>query len=180
MTNDWFRYLKQGLSRKLPKDCIAGQKGYSGIKANLKNLRPYIGRHWRKGVLGAFLIIFTSLLAFPQPLIMRYVVDHVILRRQLELLAVAILILAGIMLAEKLTHLLQTFYFTRFEQRVTLDIQHDLIERALSFPKSFFDANQTGYLMTRLSSDIEGLRWFFSSTIVYIITNIVRFVGGEA
>ena len=174
----WFTYLKQGLSRKMPDDRIAGREGYSGIKANLKNLRPFVSRHWRKGVLGAGLIIFTSLFAFPQPLIMRYIVDDVILDRQLGLLAAAILLLIGISLAEKLTGLLEEFYFARFEQGVTLDIQHDLIDRALRFPKSFFDDNQTGYLMSRLSSDVEELRWFFSSTIVYIITDIVRFVGG--
>ena len=162
----------------MPDDRIAGQDGYSGIKANLKNLRPFVSRHWRKGVLGAGLIIFTSLFAFPQPLIMRYIVDDVILGRQLGLLAGAILLLIGISLVEKLTGLLEEFYFARFEQGVTLDIQHDLIDRALRFPKSFFDDNQTGYLMSRLSSDVEELRWFFSSTIVYIITDIVRFVGG--
>ncbi|MEE9401691.1 MAG: ABC transporter ATP-binding protein [Desulfobacteria bacterium] len=176
--DSWFTYLKQGLSRKMPDDRIAGQEGYSGIKANLKNLRPFLSRHWRKGVLGAGLIIFTSLFAFPQPLIMRYIVDDVILGRQLGLLAGAILLLIGISLAEKLTGLLEEFYFARFEQGVTLDIQHDLMDRALRFPKSFFDDNQTGYLMSRLSSDVEELRWFFSSTIVYIITDIVRFVGG--
>jgi ABC-type multidrug transport system fused ATPase/permease subunit len=32
--------------------------------------------------------------------------------------------------------------------------------------------------MSRLSTDVEGLRWFFSSTIIHIISNIVRFVGG--
>jgi ABC-type bacteriocin/lantibiotic exporter with double-glycine peptidase domain len=176
--DSWFTYLKQGLSRKMPDDRIAGQEGYSGIKANLKNLRPFVSRHWRKGVLGAGLIIFTSLFAFPQPLIMRYIVDDVILGRQLGLLAGAILLLIGISLAEKLTGLLEEFYFARFEQGVTLDIQHDLMDRALRFPKSFFDDNQTGYLMSRLSSDVEELRWFFSSTIVYIITDIVRFVGG--
>jgi len=173
-----FAYLKQGLSRKMPEDRIAGQAGYSGIKANLKNLRPFVGRHWRKGVLGAGLIIFTSLFAFPQPLIMRYIVDDVILGRQLGLLAGAILLLIGISLAEKLTGLLEEFYFARLEQDVTLDIQHDLLDRTLRFPKTFFDDSQTGYLMSRLSSDVEGLRWFFSSTIVYIITNIVRFTGG--
>ena len=162
----------------MPNDRIAGQEGYSGIKANLKNLHPFLSRHWRKGVLGAGLIIFTSLFAFPQPLIMRYIVDDVILGRQLGLLAGAILLLIGISLAEKLTGLLEEFYFARFEQGVTLDIQHDLMDRALRFPKSFFDDNQTGYLMSRLSSDVEELRWFFSSTIVYIITDIVRFVGG--
>ena len=176
--DSWVTYLKRGLTRKLPRDRLAGQKGYSGTKANLKNLRPFIGRHWRKAVLGVLLIIFTSLFAFPQPLITRYIVDDVILGRQLELLAGAILLLIGITLAGKLTSLFEQFYFARFEQRVTLDIQHDLIERALHLPKSFFDDNQTGYLMSRLSSDVEGLRWFFSGTIVYIISNMVRFLGG--
>jgi ABC-type multidrug transport system fused ATPase/permease subunit len=86
--------------------------------------------------------------------------------------------LASVSLAEKLTGLLQQFYFARFEQEVTLDIQKDLFNHVLRFPKGFFDENQTGYLMSRLSFDVEGLRWFFSNTIVYIISNILRFAGG--
>jgi ABC-type bacteriocin/lantibiotic exporter with double-glycine peptidase domain len=176
----WLNYLRQGLSRKLPSDRIAGKKGYSGIKSNLQNLRPFVQRHWRKGLLGVLLIILTSLLSFPQPLITRYLVDDVILARQLKLLAVAIILLVGIALAEKLIGSLEQFYFARFEQRVTLDIQQELIQRVLHFPMKFFDANQTGYLMSRLSSDVQGLRWFFSSTIVYIISNILRVLGGTA
>jgi ABC-type bacteriocin/lantibiotic exporter with double-glycine peptidase domain len=176
----WFTYLKRGLARNLPEDQLAMQEGHSGMKANLKNLRPYLSRHWRKGVLGLALILFTSLFGFPQPLITRYIVDDVILNRQLALLTGAILLLIAIILAEKLMRTLEEFYFARFEQRVTLHIQHDLIERTLRLPKSFFDETQTGYLMSRLSSDVEGLRWFFSSTIVYILSNLVRFLGGIA
>ncbi|MGD9040867.1 MAG: ABC transporter ATP-binding protein [Desulfobacteraceae bacterium] len=162
----------------MPEDRIAGLGGYSGIKANLKNLRPYVDRHWRKGALGSLLILLTSLLGLPQPLITRYIIDDVIISRRIELLAGAILVLIGIVLAEKLMRLLENFYFARFEQTITLDIQHDLVERVLRFPKSFFDDTQTGYLMTRLSSDVEGLRWFFSSTLVYIVSNLVRCFGG--
>ena len=178
MKLSWLTYLKSGLSRKLPEDRIGGQDGYASIKTSLKNLRPFVGRHYRKGAVGVLLVLITSLFGIPQPLIMRYLVDDVILGRQLGLLAIAVILLAGISLAEKLTGLLQQFYFARFEQEVTLDIQEDLFSRVLRFPKGFFDENQTGYLMSRLSSDVEGLRWFFSSTIVYIISNILRFAGG--
>ena len=178
MNNSWWTYLKSGLSRKLPKDRIGTKVSHGSLKNSLKNLHPFVGRHWRRGAVGVVLIMVTSLLGFPQPLIMRYLVDDVILRRQLGLLAVAILLLAGILLAEKLTGLLQQFYFARFEQEVTLDIQQDLFSHVLRFPKAFFDEKQTGYLMSRLYSDVEGLRWFFSSTIVYIISNILRFAGG--
>jgi ABC-type bacteriocin/lantibiotic exporter with double-glycine peptidase domain len=135
------------------------------MKTSLKNLRPFVGRHYRKGAVGVLLVLMTSLFGIPQPLIMRYLVDDVILGRQLNLLAIAVILLAGISLAEKLTGLLQQFYFARFEQEVTLDIQEDLFSRVLRFPKGFFDENQTGYLMSRLSSDVAGLRWFFSGTI---------------
>ena len=176
--DSWFTYLKQGLTRKLPEDRIAGGDRRVGIKENLKNLRPYAARYWQKGLLGFSIILATSLLGFPQPLITRYIIDDVILARQLALLAGAILLLVAIVLAEKLMRLLEEFYFARLEQTVTLHIQQDLIERTLHFPKTFFDDNQTGYLMSRLSSDVEALRWFFSSTIVYVISNVVRFAGG--
>jgi ABC-type bacteriocin/lantibiotic exporter with double-glycine peptidase domain len=175
-----FNYLRRGLSRKLPKDRIAGDDKHVGIKSSLKNLRPFIKRHWSKGLFGVLLIILATLFAFPQPLIVRYIIDDVILAKQLELLVMAIIMLVGFLLAEKMMTLLQQFYFARFEQTVILDIQQDLLNRTLRYPKSFFDENQTGYLMSRLSSDVQGLRWFFSSTIVFIINNFLRFIVGLA
>ena len=165
MNNSWWTYLKSGLSRKLPKDRIGGQSTHRPLKRSLENLHPFIGRHWRKGAVGVLLIMVTSLLGFPQPLIMRYLVDDVILSHQLGLLAAAIILLAGILLVEKLTSLLQQFYFARFEQEVTLDIQQDLFSHVLAFPKAFFDEKQTGYLMSRLSSDVDELRWFFQALL---------------
>jgi len=174
----WFSYLKRGLSRSLPKDRIAGQEGYAGVKENLKNLQPFLGRHCQKGLTGIFLVALATVVNFPQPLILRYLIDRVFVDRQLVLLAGAILLLAGLSLFEKLTNVLQRFYFTRFEQTVILDIQQDLLDRALRFPKSFFDNNETGYLMSRLSSDVQGVQWFFSGTVVFIVSNLLRFIGG--
>jgi ABC-type bacteriocin/lantibiotic exporter with double-glycine peptidase domain len=180
-SNDtWFAYLKQGLSRRSPQDPLTGPGGRSSLAANLTNLRPYLTRHWRKGLTGLFLILVTSMLAFPQPLITRYIVDDVILKRQVALLAWAILLLVIILAVEKLMRVLEQFFFARFEQQVTLHVQTDLINRVLSLPKTFFDQTQTGYLMSRLSGDVEGLRWFFSSSIIYMVTNMVRFLGGLA
>lgn len=174
----WFKYLKQGLSSNPPEDRIAGANGYRNIRSNLKNLYPYVKKHWRKGVLGFLLILPASLCAFPPPLITRYLVDNVILGRQLGFLAGAVFLLVGFLVAEKLARMLEEFYFARFEQRITLDIQQNLIARVLHFPKAFFDDHQTGYLMSRLTEDVDGIRWFFSNTIVYVLHNIIRLIGG--
>jgi len=174
----WFTYLRAGLSRKMPGDNISGIPVHGSLKVNLKNLFPYFRRYWRRGMLGCLLIAAATLCAFPPPLITRYLVDNVILGRQVGLLTGAILLLIGCLVAEKLARLLEDFYFARFEQSITLDIQQDLIDRVLHFPKSFFDDKQTGYLQSRLTEDVDGIRWFFSSTIVHVISNLLRFIGG--
>ena len=92
--------------------------------------------------MGVLLVLITSLFGIPQPLIMRYLVDDVILGRQLGLLAIAVILLAGISLAEKLTDLLQQFYFARFVQEVTLDIQEDLFSHVLRFLKGSIKTRQ--------------------------------------
>jgi len=176
--NSWFAYLKGAWARKLPDDKIGGPKQGEQIRANLKNLLPIIRRHWKKGALGAGLILLTSLLAFPGPLITRFLIDKVILGKQLRLLLGVIALLAGIKITVIVFGILQQYFFTRFEQEVLLEIQQTLFDRTLRLPKSFFDDKETGYLMSRLLGDVGGVRWFFSSTMVHIFTSFIRFAGG--
>ena len=174
----WFAYLKGALDRRLPDDKLNTGQKKDQLRANLKNLVPFMKRHWRKGALGALLILLTSLLAFPAPLITRFLIDKVILGKQLHLLLGVILLLAGVKAAGVLFDLLQQYFFTRFEQEVLLEIQQALFDRTLRLPKSFFDAKETGYLMSRLLGDVGGLRWFFSSILAYMFSSALRFAGG--
>jgi len=177
---DWLDYLRKGFARKLPQDRLTGQRDQTGLKANLTNIRPFLLRHWRKGVLGAGLILFVSLLSFLQPLINRFLVDQVILGKRLDLLLLAVLLLGGAKLFEMGSNALEQYAFARFEQDILVDLQQTLLEHTLRLPKAFFDEKEVGTLMSRLVSDVQGLRWFFSSTMVYIASSILRFLGGVA
>ncbi|MDD8013414.1 MAG: ABC transporter ATP-binding protein [Acidobacteriota bacterium] len=174
----WFAYLKDAWARRQLEDKIGEKKQPGTLRANLQNLLPFAKRHWRQGALGGLLILLTTLLAFPGPLITRYLIDKVILGRRLSQLLEVILLLAGVKAAGVLFQMFQQHFFTRFEQEVLLEIQQSLFDRTLRLPKSFFDTKETGYLMSRLLDDINGLRWFFSSTLVYMLGSVLRFGGG--
>jgi len=176
----WFSYFKNALRRKLPDDPVSDKAKKGSTRKNLQNLNPFIKKFWKKGILGAVIIFVTVALSFPTPLINRFLIDEVILGKQMKYLLITVLIIAGLTLFLKFLSVFQNFWFNRFEQEVTLDIQHTLIDHTLHFPKSFFDSKDTGYLMSRLLSDAGGLRWFFSSTIVYLISSVFRFIGGVA
>ena len=135
----WFDYLKQGLSHRPSGDRLADTASAGPLLVELQNLRPFLLRHWRAGLVGAALVLFTSLIALPSPLIIRYLIDTVILDRRLGLVAVTVLVLAAVKVLERLAGALQNFHFTRFEQNVVLEIQGALLDRTLRLPKAFFD-----------------------------------------
>jgi len=176
----WFTYLKRGMRREPTKDAIGEKGGYSGGKANLRYLKPFLIRHWRQGILGALLLLFSNFLGFPQPLINRFLIDKGILGKDVGVLVTAIVAMMGIGAVGALVGLLQNWFFVRFEQDIILDIQQDLLRHTLRLPKSFFDEQDVGYLISRLSNDVSGIRWFFSSTIVQIASSAVNLVGGIA
>jgi len=176
--SSWLEYLRRGLARAMPHDGIASPDERPAPRQALRTLRPIAARHWRKAALGGLIVLGTSLLSLPQPLVNRYLLDDVILGRQLRLLAGAVIALGVLKGLERLGNLAYDFYFQRLEREVLLDIQNRLFERTLRLPKSFFDDRQTGYLMARLSSDVSHLRGFLSSSLVFLAQQALRLVGG--
>jgi ABC-type bacteriocin/lantibiotic exporter with double-glycine peptidase domain len=174
----WFIYLKQGLSRLKPPDRIAKEKKTLDLKTALKFLRPFLFKHWPKAILGVIVVLLVSVFGYVQPLAARFLIDQVMLGRQMQFFIPVILFLVAVNVLEKVGGAFQGFFFTRFGQGVVLDMQTDLVSRSLLFPKSFFDTKETGYLMSRLSQDVQGLQWFFYSTQIFIFTNILRFFVG--
>jgi subfamily B ATP-binding cassette protein MsbA len=174
----WIEYLKSGLARKAPEDRISGGKTCAGIGENLRRHLPFFRRHWKKGALGAGFILINALMAFPMPLVSRFVIDDVILGKQLSLLPWVLLLMAAIALFSRAMGLFQNWFFLRYSQELTLDIQKQVLEHSFSLPKSFFDKNQTGYLLARMTGDIGGVTWFLSGSLVGILTNVLYFIGG--
>ena len=119
----WIEYLKSGLERKAPEDRIAEGKTYTGIGESLRRHFPFFRRHWKKAVLGSALILTGSILAFPMPLISRFVIDDVILAGKLALLPWVLLLMVGIALFSRALGLFQGWFFLRYSQEITLDIQ---------------------------------------------------------
>lgn len=175
--HSWFDLLRSGILRDLPDDPVSGLRS-GNKKVNWKLLTPYLKRHWKKGIVGAVAILLMALLAFPAPMITRFLVDKVILGKHLEWLLWAVLGLAGVKGLSALSGMVEQYVFSRFQLDVSVDMQETLLGHTLQLPKTFFDDKEVGYLMSRVVSDVQGLTWFFSQTVVYIFTNIIRFIGG--
>ena len=175
----WVDTLFTGLSQRAPEDPLTG-KASKGSLSSLSALKPYLRRHINLVAAGTVVILFVGLLAFPTPLVNRFLVDQVILGKRLDLLIWVVAALVAIKLLSGAASMAQTYLFTRLQNEVSLDLQRNLLDHLLELPKAFFDKKEIGYLMARVSSDAQGITWFFSQTTVNIISNTLRLIGGAA
>lgn len=172
----WLHLLRAALFRRLPEDPLDG-KTSKGDFTSLGLLKPYLKRHLKSVVVGVVIILGNALLAFPMPLINRALVDKVILGRRLDLLLWVVLAIVVVKVLGSAASMAQTYIFTRLQNDVSLDLQRNLLDHIMELPKAFFDDKEVGYLMSRVSNDAQGITWFFSQTMVNILSNVLRFIG---
>lgn len=178
MNNVWLNYLKNALHRQLPEDSISSNKKYGRLRDNLKYIYPSVLKNWKLGLFCFACLILSSLLAFPMPLISKYFVDNVLVKRNMGLFIPVLIAYAIVAVLNRLLGIAQSFSSTRFTQEVTIDIQSKLLNSVFALPKAFFDHVQKGYLMSRLTSGTSAVNWFISGTISQVFIQGIKFIGG--
>jgi len=143
--------------------------------ASLKRLIPYVKPHWKKALFGSLFMIVLSFLALPPPYLMKLVVDKAFIAKSISVLNIVVIILIGLQLITVLFSLLTEYHFNAFSQEIMVKIRKDLFYKILRLPLSFFDKNQTGYILSRIG-EVEGLSFFFSNTLVRVTTSFFEFI----
>lgn len=142
---------------------------------DLRQLYPYIKKHLGKFIGANLLMVMITLLALPGPYLMMYLVDDVFVAKNLEVLHAVILILLGIQLLRFIISLCMNYMFTRLNQSILVEMKKDMFHKIMKLPLSFFEKNQTGYLMSRIN-EVSGLGFFFSQPVIQLFTGVLEFV----
>jgi ABC-type multidrug transport system fused ATPase/permease subunit len=175
----WIDDLRSGLTRKAQADRIAGGKTDAGIGPTLRRHYPFFRRHWQKGALGSGLILLNVLLTFPMPLFSRFAIDDVILGRDLPLLPWVLLLMVVLALCVRCIGLSRTTSSSVTARRSASTFR----SRCWTTPsasETFFDRHPTSYLLARVNGDLNGVTRFLSESLVGIVENSLRLIGGLA
>jgi len=127
----------------------------------------------RRGLLalGFVLMAINRLSGLVLPASTKYLVDNVISKREIQLLTP---IVAGVLAAtvvQGLTSFTLTQLLSKSAQKMIADMRRQVQAHIGRLPISFYDANKTGALVSRIMSDVEGVRNLVG-------TGLVEFVGG--
>ena len=127
----------------------------------------------RRGLLavGFVLMAINRVAGLVLPVSTKYFVDNVILHRQVQLLTPIVLGVLGATVIQGLTSFSLTQLLSKSAQKMITDLRRRVQAHIGRLPVSYYDANKTGALVSRIMSDVEGVRNLVG-------TGLVEFVGG--
>jgi len=130
-------------------------------------MRP---RRWLL-TLGFVLMVINRVAALVLPYSTKFLIDTVINRHHIEKLQPLVLFVLGATLVQGATSFSLTQSLSKAAQRLITELRQQVQVHISRLPVSFYDANKTGSLVSRIMSDVEGVRNLLG-------TGLVDFAGG--
>src|ERR1700723_1592003 len=127
----------------------------------------------RRGIiaLGFVLMIINRSSGLILPASTKYLVDDVITKRQTNLLLPIVAIVITATIIQAITSYSLTQLLSKSSQRMITELRIQVQAHIGRLPVAFYDANKTGVLVSRIMSDVEGVRNLIG-------TGLIEFAGG--
>ncbi len=144
---------------------------------NLRSALPLIkelARPRRKLLaLGFFLMVINKTTSLVLPASTKYLVDNVIGKRQIALLTPLILAVLVATCIQGITSYALTQLLSKEGQRLIAQLRRRVQEHIGRLPVAYYDANKTGMLVSRIMSDVEGVRNLLGTGLVDLVGGIL-------
>ncbi len=121
--------------------------------------------------IGLILIVFSRLASLVLPGASKYLMDDVIVNKDIEMLKILLLVVISAIIVQAATSFLLTRILSVEAQHLIAKFRARVQKKVLSLPISFFDNNKSGALVSRIMTDVTGVRNLVG-------TGLVQLVGG--
>src|SRR5579863_383749 len=144
-------------------------------KTNYRKAMPEIWRLVRPRkwllLLGLLLVAINRVAGLTLPYVARPFVNFVLRRHEADKLVPLVIAVLVATVVQSITSFLNTQLLSKAAQRMIAELRQEVQQHVGRLSVSFYDANRTGLLVSRIMSDVEGVRNLIG-------TGLVEFVGG--
>src|SRR6202162_6335806 len=164
------RSLNTGVSPSspaTPKPAMTAQRLRTVLPAVWELMRP------RRGLLalGFLLMVINRVSGLVLPYSTNFLIDSVIAKHHVELLRRLVLTVLCATVIQGITSFSLTQLLSKAAQRLIAELRQKVQTHISRLPVAFYDSNKTGMLVSRIMSDVEGVRNLLG-------TGLVDFAGG--
>ncbi len=121
--------------------------------------------------IGLLLIVISRAASFVAPMSLKYLMDDIIPNKDMEFLKILVIVVGLAILVQAVTSFLLTRILSVQAQYLISELRAQVQKKVLTLPIRFFDNTKSGALVSRIMTDVEGVRNLIG-------TGLVQLVGG--
>ena len=119
-------------------------------------------------LIGIVLIIISRLAGLVLPGASKYLIDEVIVQKDMKMLKLLLIVVGFSILVQAITSFLLTRLLSVEAQHLISKLRAQVQRKILSLPISYFDNTKTGVLVSRIMTDVEGVRNLVGTGLVQL------------
>ena len=144
--------------------------------ALLKRIFSYLVPYWPKLTLVFIAIIASSLFGLLPPLLTGRIIDEGLIGKNYSVLVQLIALSFGVLVISNLIGVLEGYLNTWVAQNITYDMRNQMYSHLQQMSHRFFTTSKQGDIITRMTSDINGVQSVIVGTLTKIFSNTIILV----
>ena len=142
-------------------------------KELLVRIAGHLGPYWKQLVLALLCVTASSILNLYPAILTGRINDEGLIGQDLPILVKLIVLSLGVTLSANLIGVLESWLNTWISQHVTFDMRNRMFRHLEMMPQQFFTSGSQGDIITRMTSDIDGVESVISNTFTSILSNAI-------
>ncbi|NLC69567.1 MAG: ABC transporter ATP-binding protein [Clostridiaceae bacterium] len=139
----------------------------------MKYIRPY----WKNVLVMSAMVLTGLIINLVEPLIVRYIVDEGMMKKDLAVIIKMGAVLLIISIAGLIGGRIRINAVNRTTQGLIYDIRKEVFEHTQELSFRFFDGRPAGKIISRITNDVQAISDFVNTGIVSFISEIISIIG---
>jgi len=144
--------------------------------ALLTRIFSYLKPYWKQLVLVLVCIVVSSYFSLLPSILTGRIIDEGLIGRDLGQLIKLIILSLAVTLGANLIGVAESYLNTWIAQHITFDMRNSMFRHLQAMSQRFFTANNQGDIITRMTSDIDGVKTIITNTFTNILSNAVTLI----
>ena len=142
----------------------------------LKRVFSYLTPYWKQLILVLVCIVVSSVFTLMPSVLTGKIIDDGLIGRNLPVLIKLIILSFAVTVAANLIGVLESYLNTWIAQHITFDMRNAMFRHLEMMSQRFFTANNQGDIITRMTSDIDGVKMVITNTFTSILSNSITLI----
>ncbi len=144
--------------------------------ALIKRVFSYLKPYWKQLILVLLCIIMSSVAGILPSILTGKIIDEGLIGRSMKLLIFYIAASFGVTLMASLIGVAESYINTWIAQHITYDMRNMMYRHLQRMSQRFYTSNNQGDIITRMTSDIDGVESVITNTFKSILYNSITLI----